>query len=397
MSTFRVTGRLDLDGTRFAAGLSRAEIGAKRFAQTVTHEIGNRLAGLFALGALERIAHKTIETTKELATASQRLGIGVEQLQVLKQAAKDANSDLDAMAKLFERIDVARAKALAGGPGSDKTLAAFRRLGVTPEDLRKITASQLVMGPIANAAKSKSPEDIIADLKEIAPGLRDFGSIIPVLKTDFDELSAKMRRLGGIISTEDAVSLKMLADYVDLLGTVIISNAAPAIIWLVERLYESWSIAEAGVNFFVGALYKLDPIAIVKAWLTGGVPAAMAQLYKQVDLKEGKAQAEAVALERIKTLNAIKDKVAEDAEKLRHPAAPNFDVETAPAKPKSFHQAITSDSLLAVGNFLGASRDPLTRVAQQTLDEQRTTNRLLGQVIEAVKGLDGGDSLGLPD
>src|SRR5437879_804059 len=108
----RLQGEVSLDGSGFEAGLKRLEGAAGQFANTLK----GAAAGAFGIYGIEQAIQKTIDSARELVTESKRLGVGVEQLQVLRQAAKENNTELSQVAKAFERSDVAREKALRGGP-----------------------------------------------------------------------------------------------------------------------------------------------------------------------------------------------------------------------------------------------------------------------------------------
>ena len=83
-------------------------------------DVSRALTG-FAMNAagvygIEEAMRKTVEMAKELVTTSKRLGLGVEQLQLLRQAAGDANVEFTRLAAGIEKIDVARAHALPPTP-----------------------------------------------------------------------------------------------------------------------------------------------------------------------------------------------------------------------------------------------------------------------------------------
>ena len=218
----KLIGELGLDGSGFAAGLRKAE----GLAHSAGHGIREAIVGIVGIGTIGLAIHKTVESAKELVDASERLGIGVTNLQVLRKAAVDAGAEFGKLEKTFERIDVARHKALTPGQEGAGERRAFAQMGVSPEMLRSQTASQLFMGPMSQAAKGQNQEQLGPLLQQI--GLRDFGAMIPVLKTNFKELGESMKKYGGIMDAETAVKLKHLGDEFNLMSQIIVSQLGPA-------------------------------------------------------------------------------------------------------------------------------------------------------------------------
>ena len=219
MSTFRVAGILSLDGSRFAAGLSRAEIAASRFASRVA----TSLAAAFSVGALTMYARKVVEASDGFVIAAKRMGATVEQVQILKQAGKDANVELESMVDTFDRISAAQAKALGGGAKGDLLKARFAKAGITEAQLRMPT-SQLVHGPLAAYARSANQQDAVALLRPILGGAG--GAFIEVLRSDFEGIGNELKSLGGLMSTETAVSLKVLKDNAETAAAVLLAKFA---------------------------------------------------------------------------------------------------------------------------------------------------------------------------
>src|SRR6185503_4983847 len=98
----KLIGEVSLDGSGFDRGIKR--LGAT---------LKSTLAGAFGFVAIEAAFRKTIDTADELVTASKRLDTTVEQLQVLREAAKENKVEIDKLSTSFERLNVSREKALA--------------------------------------------------------------------------------------------------------------------------------------------------------------------------------------------------------------------------------------------------------------------------------------------
>jgi hypothetical protein len=403
-SSFQVKGVLSLDGSRFSSGLSRAEIAASRFAHHVTSEIGGKLAGLFAVGALEEFSRRTVEAADKLVVAARRMGTTVEEVQVFKQVAKESNVELETLEKTFEKINIARAKALKGGPAGSNAMAAFNKMGLSEADLRNPanTVAAMFGGPMASFAKGRSVEDLGAIFRDM--GLKDVGPIIQVLQSDIAGTSEELRKMGALISTEDAVALKQFKDALELGGQVLLAHWAGSLVRAGESLFAFIGRLSAGFAFLaeyakeaaqglrlmeVARKQGLDQF---KTFLLGPFGLAgtkgLAQRSKQRlgeaagivleqesgDVGDRAAMAFDRVDEKFKEMGeAIRKKTEEETYKIRHPKAPFYDTPEAVAKQTSKHFGkLDSDPLVAVGNFLGAGKtNSIQRIAEQQLDVQR--------------------------
>jgi len=397
MSTFRVAGVLSLDGSRFTAGLSRAETAASRFASGVSRSIGGKLAGLFAVGALTAFAKKTVEVADGLVVAAKRMGTTVEQVQVLQKAAHDSGTEIGKLEVAFERLNVARGKALGG---DKKSMAAFSALGITESDLRTKSAASLFTGPMASYAKGRSVESVGPILRDIFG--RGFGEALAVLNQDLAETEAQLKKFGGLMSGETAYGLKMLKDNAELVSSILTAQFGPALLKLAVECYK-WALqfagGIAGVSASAGAgTAKMSAgqaaVAYGKASAIGMAGLAKraagqdeAEVTAWVKSKMAEAGFDVKAMEdamstavnpfqsNLDQIEHLLSKLSEDSK--RPPPVPVFDATLAagkssvPKRATSFGK-IDSDSLVAVGNFLGAGTGAsMQRIAVQQLDVQR--------------------------
>lgn len=342
----KLLAEIGLDGSGFEAGLKRME--------SVSHGVADGLKSFavqaIGIGTLEQAISKTVDTAKELVETSKRLSVAPEQLQLLRQAAKESGIELEDVAGFLEKIDVARQHALRNSSPKDAAArAAFGALGVTPAMLQSQTSAQLLMGPLANSANTRNAADIGVLFRDL--GIRGFGPLIALLKTDFGELSTRMKNLGSIMDTETAVSLKSTADELDLLGQVITARLGPALIALAEACYKSALLVAAGGSFLGAATAKMT----WKDILALGIPGLGLKAAGKIDISAGKAAAEDTGLNWLAALDKVKKHIEEEAEKLRHPKPPKFtDSVISDDEEKTFSTRLpASDSLTKVGNFLG--------------------------------------------
>ena len=390
----KLTAELGLDGTGFARGLSSAQHQAKEFGRTVADGLKGFVVGAVGIGTLEMAISKTVETATELVNASKQLGIGAEQIQVLRQAAKDAGSDLGTLEKAFEKIDEARERALSPGPDQMKALHAFGRMGVGPDQLKTMTAGQIFAGPLAGMAQKMNPEDLGPMLKALLQ-MKDIGPVVGILKTDLAELGAKMKDAGAIMDMETAVKLKHLGDEISIVSQIIASQLGPALLKMVEWLYTTTlkggkalasvsSIPGAAMGTNRGVIQGLLDLAMMartgatgifmresglwssqraKRWMADQIINSGAGETADAIAKAG-GQAEAPWQKKLDEFAARMEAMRKEAAGLENQKAPRFAPDFGKASAKNLETP--SDSLTRVGNFLGGGGNALAKLAEQS-------------------------------
>jgi hypothetical protein len=384
----KILAELGLDGTGFIRGMHRAE----ESAHGVLEGIKGFVAGAVGIYTVERAISKTVETATELVNVSQRLGIGPEKLQVLRKAAEDAGTDIEKLSTHFEKLEVARQKALTPGLGGQQSRFAFQQMGVGPEQLRSMGAAQLFMGPMANKMQNTNPADVATVLREIFG--KGFGEVLPVLKTDFGELEEELKKTGAIMDTETAVKLKNLGEELSLLGQIITSQLGPAMVKLAEFIYSNIlnlgkttsgaagfygaGTAGMGTGKAAGTLLKTAGYgaADIFARVFQGRTAEQSKAYLQGKLggmgfnvgaaRSGAAEAQSPWEARQKQFAEFLDKMAKKAAQVDNPKPPEFHGNPLQIAKKALE--VPSDSLTRVGNFLGGSQNALQRLAQRRTD-----------------------------
>ena len=303
----------------------------QHFAGQLTGGLKSLALQAFGVVGMEEMVRRTMAFGDELVTASRRLGVTIEQLQVLRQMAKENGTELSAMASAFEKIDIARSKALGG---EKKTSAAFRALGIGDSMLRTQTAAQLFLGPMHAAATSRSPEDLAPYLRDLMG--KGFGQLTAMLAGDYDALEKKMRKIGSIMSTETAVSLKLLSDEAGLLANIILVKVGPALLWLAEFLYKSFGGLAATVSFattYLKTLFNPRRQRIAELLHPGATAAERRELQRLVREDrgalipgvEGRKAGLATFGDWVGSFNAMKAEIAQRAYDLQHPKPPAFE------------------------------------------------------------------------
>jgi hypothetical protein len=334
---------IGLNSTQFEHGLDRAK--EKVFENVKTFAIA-----AIGVATFEEAIHKTIETVEDLVNSSSRLGITIEQVQLLRQAAKEAGKEMSTVESALVKINEARAKALGG----DKTaMAAFAAFGVSHQDLMTRGAADLFMGSISETIKRVSPEQIAGPLREVLG--RGGHDAVGILKTDFEQLGSEMK----MISTETAAKLKVLKDQFDLIGQIIIAYLAPKLLafgeFLAKTIYKGGGHI-AGISAYAGSL-------------VGTMNTSMTDEQRQREasnaVKEAREPWEKAFEELQKRLNdAVKNLTGNKAD-----FGETANVATQMREPRSRVQA---DSLVRVGNFLGTNRAGITGASRMEMHASAT-------------------------
>ena len=369
---------IGLNSAAFERGLDRAK-------DKVSETVKGFIIGAIGIGTVEEAFRKTVETATDLVNASQRLGITVEQVQLLRQAAKDAGTEMDGVAAALEKVNIARAKALGGDVTAN---AAFRALGVSRGDLQTKPAVDLLIKDIGDKVKAVNPEEIAAPLREVLG--RGAGESIAFLKTDFDELGDKMQKTGAIMSASVAEKLKALDDQFSIVSQIMTATLGPAILALAQGVVSATVTigrAVAGLSATFGsmvgqgglwgtlkALFKTDVIGLgglltntSKTDQQKQITAALASEGIDRNLVRSEADKAQGPWDEISKQFQAMMKAAED--KAKTPAA-NFNKTQADAEDARGRKHIETDSLVKVGNFLGSN---VTAAAERAAAQHAAT------------------------
>ncbi len=365
--------KISLDGSGFARGLDN-----------VAHHLKGMVAGAFGVYAIEQAIHRTIEAAEEFVNGAKRMGSTVEEFQILKQAAKDSGAEVGALTGAFEKLNVARGKIAAGDKSTAKLLASFAQLGISPEQLKSQRASALVMGPISQAVRAGNQEELAKPLRDILG--KGFGELMPLLKTDFDELGDKMQRFGTIMNTETAIKLKAVGDQLSILSNIIAVKLGPVLISLTEFLVVALGhlksvysgLKAGGTNWSEIFDALVDPYKMTKLLL---------KLSKKDSADAGRIAVEGQENQNAAEFNKMKEDLAKAAADLKKGGMPAFDIEGGTAKAKRMREG---DSLIRVGNFLGATGNAINRIETQKVQLLTGINQNTGKTADALRNLTAG-------
>ena len=216
-------------------GINSSEFqrGMRGVASGVLSGVRNFALAYIGLRALESAFAATVQTAKDLTNESARMGVTVEQLQVMRKAASNAGVEVDKLATAMDKLNEFRAKALkTGSPEAMLANMQAAQLGITPAMLRNDSAQSIMFGAVAAKIKSVNPQEIAAPLKEIFG--RGAGEIVPLLKTDMAGLEKSMKSFGQVMSNETARDLNQVSQALTTVKIGFTNALAPVIVGLVK-------------------------------------------------------------------------------------------------------------------------------------------------------------------
>ncbi len=389
----RLQAEVGLDGSGFEATLRRLDKASERVGGSLKH----LAISAFGIYGVEQAFQKTVEAAEQLVNTASRLDMTVEQMQILKQAAKDTGVEFEKIPALLEKINMARAKALGG---DEKAMAAFAKLGVGNEALRNQTAAGMMFGPMRDAAMTHNVQDLNAAFGALGKGMN---VAIPLLRGGIDDAEKSLRQMGALMDTETAVKLKHLGDQMSLVSTMLTSMFAPAIIKVVDSLMDAASrylgfIDGKTENAPTGAIGRFGKgvlglgTGLVGLWNTVGsaigIPGAEENAKQQVDFTNkmfaqagwgggvldsmaesiNKAASQGGSLQG--AFDAMRKKfqaeIAAEVARLNNPLPPEIGGPLAGSEKKLHNPRMHEDALMRVGNFLGSSDNMLSRIGERT-------------------------------
>ncbi len=206
MSLLSLLVKLSADGSGFNIVMKQAEGSVKKLSHEFNSELKRSIAEAFGVYALVEFTKKTIEFAAKISDLSERTGVSTDALQEWSYAAKQNGSDIDAVVGFFEKLGVARAKALGN---NQESIASFERLGITLDDLKKKRLEDIGVG-IGRTVLKGDPQNLGGALRDV--GGRGATGLIATFKGDVEQLGKAARDAGVVIKEDTIDQLKELGD-----------------------------------------------------------------------------------------------------------------------------------------------------------------------------------------
>ena len=367
---------LKLDGSGFTQGVSKIRQQTAFLGEHTFGELKNTIAAAFTVGAVTEFSKKTMEFAGNMRDLADRLGVNVEWLQKMNNAAGQAGATAEDLANFMGKVAQAREAAFVNPEG--KEAKTFNRLGFQPSDIANLSAQAFTEKMVQSFAGGLTGQ-MEVDLMDVG------GKTAKKLLATFSQGIAEG---GPIISEELIDTLDNLGDSLFILKQELMTGFAPVMSKSINVLRDF--VREFGNAFgVVGAatsqfgmkdiqtpfdLFRtiLSPKETAKK-IADGVNAAQREIGDR-DAKDAEAEDKMLAQRKQERENRRK----------RETSPPRFTVDQEVEKiPPAKRAAIVSDSLLAVGNFLGSSRSTIDNIARETNQILKQHTRLLEKIANA--------------
>lgn len=243
------------------------------------------MGAALSVGALVAAGKAAIDTADNLAKLSQKTGISVESLSLLKPIAEQSGVSLEGLAKGMQKLATAMVEAASG---SKEQVETFSRLGVSVKD----AAGQL-----------RPTEDVLLDLADAFAAMPDgaeksalavklFGKsgveLIPFLnqgRAGIEQLKQKFKELGIEISGDTARAAEKFNDTLDTVKQALSGIAmriAEAALPALQRLADALVTLASHGDAIIATLRILGEILLAVLAVKG--VAAVAKLLEAVSL-----------------------------------------------------------------------------------------------------------------
>lgn len=320
-----IVGRVRIDGSGVATGLNQAQSALSRWGSDVKRTI----AGAFGGAAFMSAVRKTIADIDQISDTSEELDMPVEQVQALKIAAMEASDSFEKLLAILTKIQDIQIDIVKGESASAlKNRGILQKHGYSAEQINTMSLMQF-----AQVLASK-----ITDKTEMNQLLG------PRMATKFENYR------GNIINMDENLKRGMSKGVIYSKSDIDNMNAT------VAQAKEMWN------DFWSQLMYGLSAIVVTIRdfvnWLVSLKPWWLSMDY----FKSPTALIrQSSAIEEIQTPSTTNSKPLVNSEDIR-------------GSQKTF-----TDSLVSVGNFLGA-RESAFNYAATMLDETRKQTELLKSI-----------------
>ena len=196
--TAEESGRL---GEKLKNGLAAgAKLAAEALAATTA-------AAAAAVAGIVKVTGETAEAGDKIDKASQKLGMSAESYQEWDAIMQHSGSDIDKMSGAMQKM-----LAAIESP-TEKTSAAFEKLGISMEDASKMSQEELFSATITALQQMESgTERTVLANDLLGKSAMDLGALLNTSAEDTEAMRQKVHDLGGVMSGE---AVKAAARYQD--------------------------------------------------------------------------------------------------------------------------------------------------------------------------------------
>ncbi len=237
--SFSLIGRLGLDTSGIATGLSKAQNLFAAGTSRITASVKGQIAAAFGTAAIMAATRSTIQYADEIDNLSKRLNLSTDLLQEWRYAATQSGASAEAVGSFWERLIASRAQALAG---NQTAIESFERFGMTLDELRNMPIEQ-IGARIAEAFRKGNPQQFIDALRQI--GGRSATDLISAFAGGMEEFAKQAHSTGQVLEKELIDKIAGIGDKIDELAGRLRGPLAHALAFALQ-----------GLNAFADAFQK---------------------------------------------------------------------------------------------------------------------------------------------
>ncbi len=151
---------LGLDPTRYNAGIKSAQKSTTVF-QDGLAKATNMIAGAFSAAAVIGFAKNVWQWGDKLSETAQKVGVLTSEMAALNRVALQNGMDIDQAANMLAKMQTKLGDAIDRGGDAEK---AFTNIGLSLEDLVKLSPADMLIEVARAAVKSGDPLNALADI-----------------------------------------------------------------------------------------------------------------------------------------------------------------------------------------------------------------------------------------
>jgi hypothetical protein len=209
MADAEAVARLSLDNSPYKQGLAEANAAMDKFSASISGQmkhLGGVIAGAFAFDKLISGFERSISQGAKIGELASRFGVSAEALQKIGNAANQSGASLEDVASAMNKLAKNAGSAIGG---NEKLQQTFQEIGVSVDDLAKMTPEDLFM------KLSRAVHDGSLGSRDFAVAMelagKNAGVLMETLRggpEEIDRISGSM----GVFSDDTVKSLKDAED-----------------------------------------------------------------------------------------------------------------------------------------------------------------------------------------
>lgn len=221
-----VKGRTSMDGSGWAAGLRKMEMGTKGAAARMAGSFTSAIGGVFAIGFLTSATRRIVQHADQIHKTAQRISASTETVQKFDFAATQSGTNLESVQDAFMDLAKAMQEAKDGAETKRKALLDF---GVTMQMLRTARPEEVFLKIAEAIEKAGGAMDKAKSLEELMGG--GGRKLVPAFVSGFGGL---MGQAPKGIDEETIQNLVRFNDQLDRLKREALPMAAEAVSGLAD-------------------------------------------------------------------------------------------------------------------------------------------------------------------